>query len=224
MYFVGKDFSPSGHTCGHDFHACVCCSQQGIKNCSSFNGNCCLFNSVTLRDLCPSTPCLSTPTKVCNCHVPCPMVSYWVTYYLFWVRLRVFRGTRWRSWLRDCATSRKVAGSIPDGVTGIFHWQSFRPQYGPGVDSASNRNEYQKYVLGLKAAGVYGWQTYHLHVLTVLKSGSLHLLEPPGPVQACNVIALPLPTCISNNRLGWADIQHKTAKLDEKVSHCNNWA
>ena len=26
-----------------------------------------------------------------------------------------------RSWLRHCATSRKVAGSIPDGVTGIFH-------------------------------------------------------------------------------------------------------
>jgi hypothetical protein len=24
-------------------------------------------------------------------------------------------------WLRHCATSRKVAGSIPDGVIGIFH-------------------------------------------------------------------------------------------------------
>jgi hypothetical protein len=30
-------------------------------------------------------------------------------------------GTRWRSWLRHCATSREVAGSISDGVTGIFH-------------------------------------------------------------------------------------------------------
>jgi hypothetical protein len=28
---------------------------------------------------------------------------------------------RWRSWLRHCATNRTVAGSIPDGVTGIFH-------------------------------------------------------------------------------------------------------
>jgi len=28
---------------------------------------------------------------------------------------------RWRSWLRHCATSRKVVGSIPDGVDGIFH-------------------------------------------------------------------------------------------------------
>jgi hypothetical protein len=30
--------------------------------------------------------------------------------------------TRWRSWLRQCATSRKVAGSIPDGIIGIFLW------------------------------------------------------------------------------------------------------
>jgi hypothetical protein len=30
-------------------------------------------------------------------------------------------GTRWRSWLRHC---RKVAGSISDGVTGIFYWRN----------------------------------------------------------------------------------------------------
>jgi hypothetical protein len=30
--------------------------------------------------------------------------------------------------------------------------QSFRSHYGPGVDSASNRNEYQVYSLGVKAA------------------------------------------------------------------------
>jgi hypothetical protein len=35
-----------------------------------------------------------------------------------------FIGARcwWRSWLRHCATSREVAGSITDGVTGTFHW------------------------------------------------------------------------------------------------------
>jgi hypothetical protein len=27
-------------------------------------------------------------------------------------------------WLRNCATNRKVAGSIPDGVIGIFHWHN----------------------------------------------------------------------------------------------------
>jgi hypothetical protein len=39
-----------------------------------------------------------------------------------------------------------------------FHWifsltYSFRSHYGPGVDSASNRNEDQQYFLGVKAAG-----------------------------------------------------------------------
>jgi hypothetical protein len=40
------------------------------------------------------------------------------------VLLHIYKGARcwWRSWLRHCATSRKVAGSIPDGVTEIFHW------------------------------------------------------------------------------------------------------
>ena len=32
--------------------------------------------------------------------------------------------------------------------------KSFRSHYGPGVDSASNRNEYQEYFLGVKAAGM----------------------------------------------------------------------
>jgi len=31
--------------------------------------------------------------------------------------------------------------------------KSFRSHYGPGVDSASNRNEYQEYFLGVKVAG-----------------------------------------------------------------------
>jgi len=32
--------------------------------------------------------------------------------------------------------------------------KSFRSHYGNGVDSASNRNEYQEHFLGVKAAGV----------------------------------------------------------------------
>jgi len=52
-------------------------------------------------------------------------------------------------------TNRKVAGSIPADVIGIFHWHknSFRSHYGPGVDSASNGNEYQEHFLGVKAVG-----------------------------------------------------------------------
>jgi hypothetical protein len=35
-------------------------------------------------------------------------------------KLKYWRGARWRSWLRHYATNRKVAGSVPDGVIGIF--------------------------------------------------------------------------------------------------------
>jgi hypothetical protein len=70
---------------------------------------------------------------------------------------------------------------------------SFRPHYGPGVGSDSNRNEYKKYFLGVMAAGAYGSHLCHLPVPIVLKSGSLSLLEPSRPVKACNGIALPLP-------------------------------
>ena len=70
------------------------------------------------------------------------------------------------------------------------HWNfslthSFRPHYGPRVDSSSKRKDYQEYLLGVKAAG-----PYHVHAPNVLRSGSLNLLEPSGPVQACNGIAL----------------------------------
>ena len=62
------------------------------------------------------------------------------------------RGTVVAQWLRCCATNRKVAGSIPADVSGYFiDVKSFR--YGPGFDSASNRNEYQEYFRGIKAAG-----------------------------------------------------------------------
>jgi hypothetical protein len=33
-------------------------------------------------------------------------------------------GTWWCSWLRHCATSQKLAGSVPVGVSGIFHWHN----------------------------------------------------------------------------------------------------
>ena len=52
-------------------------------------------------------------------------------------------------WLRCCATNRKVSCSIPDAVSGM----SFRSDYDPGVDPASNRIEYQKDFLLVKAAG-----------------------------------------------------------------------
>jgi len=87
------------------------------------------------------------PDFVCVVHLSCEYLSSVnsVVSFLQW-------GVRWHSWLRHCTTSRKVAGSILNGVTGFFSLtQSFRPHYGPGVDSASNRNEYEVCFLGVKA-------------------------------------------------------------------------
>ena len=56
--------------------------------------------------------------------------------------------------MKCCAANRNVAGSIPALVSGFFvDIKSFRSHYGPGVDSASNRDEYQEHFLGVKAAG-----------------------------------------------------------------------
>jgi len=70
------------------------------------------------------------------------------------VSMESYRETTVAQWLRCCATIRKVAGSIPAGVSGFFtDIKSFRSHYGSGVDSASNINEYQEYFLGVKATG-----------------------------------------------------------------------
>jgi len=54
--------------------------------------------------------------------------------------------------LRHSATSRKVAGSIPDGVNGILIDLLLPAALCPGFDSVSNRNEFQDYLLGSKGA------------------------------------------------------------------------
>jgi hypothetical protein len=36
----------------------------------------------------------------------------------------VVKGHAVAQWLRHCAINRKVAGSIPDGFIGIFHWHN----------------------------------------------------------------------------------------------------
>jgi len=61
---------------------------------------------------------------------------------------------RWRSWLRHCATSRKVAGSIPDGAIGIFHL--FNPSgrtVALGLIQSVTEMSSRNISMGLKAAG-----------------------------------------------------------------------
>jgi hypothetical protein len=85
------------------------------------------------------------------------------------VNLILLGGTWWHSWLRHCTTSQKVSGSIPDGV-----------------DTASNRNEYQEYFLWRKGSWCIG--------LTTLPPPCAYCHEiwepqPPGTLRVCNMPA-----------------------------------
>jgi hypothetical protein len=97
-------------------------------------------------------------------------------------------GTRRRAWLRHCTTSRKAAGSIPDGVTGIFHlldpsgrttalWSTQTlTQIVPGIFPGGKGDQY----IGL--------------TLQPSRADCLEIWEPqsPGTLEASTRIALPL--------------------------------
>ena len=70
--------------------------------------------------------------------------------------------------------------------------KSFRSHYGSGVDSASNRNEYQEYFVGSKGGRCVRLINLPLSCAVVMKSGYLNFLETSGPLQACNGTDLPL--------------------------------
>jgi hypothetical protein len=44
---------------------------------------------------------------------------------------------------------------------------SFQAHWNSGVESSPNKNEYHGSFLGVKAAGLYGWQPCHIHVPSV---------------------------------------------------------
>ena len=69
--------------------------------------------------------------------------------------------------------------------------KSFRSHYGPWVDSASNRNEYQEYFLGVKSGRCIRLINLPPSCAVVMKSGNLNFLEPSAPLQACNGTDLP---------------------------------
>jgi len=67
---------------------------------------------------------------------------------------RAFGGTWWRSWLRYYATSRKVAGSIPDGAIGVFHWHSPGHSMAVGLTQPLTEINTRNISCGVKAAGL----------------------------------------------------------------------
>jgi hypothetical protein len=81
---------------------------------------------------------------------------------------------------------------------GTYFLLYFKPvtengRYGPGVDSASNRNKYQEYLLGGKDGLSVGLTNLPPSCANCLDIWCPKLLEPSRPVQACKRIALLLP-------------------------------
>jgi hypothetical protein len=79
--------------------------------------------------------------------------------------------SRWRSWLRHWATSRKVAGSISSGVIGIFHWR--KPW--------DRLSHWQKWTPGLFPGG-RGGRCFGLITLPCLE---IWKPQPPEALRAC---------------------------------------
>ena len=71
----------------------------------------------------------------------------------------------------------------PEGRMSIPDSQSFRPHYGPEVDSASNRNECQEYVLRDKGGRCVGLTTLPRSCADCLE---IWELQPLGTLWACN--------------------------------------
>jgi hypothetical protein len=100
-----------------------------------------------------------------------------------------YGGTEWRSWLRHCTTRRKVAGLIPGGVNGIFHWHNPSGHtMALGLTQPLTEMSTRNTSWGVKTAGVQGLQSSCTDCLEIWGPQPL---EPSRPVQGCNGIALP---------------------------------
>jgi hypothetical protein len=78
-------------------------------------------------------------------------------YISYFLKVFVYLGPWWRSWLRHYATNWKVAGSIPNGVIGIFHWHN---PFGRTVALESTQplteTSTRNISWGVNVAGAYG--------------------------------------------------------------------
>ena len=94
-------------------------------------------------------------------------------------------------WLRCCATNQKVAGSIPDGVIGIFHWHNPSDcTMTLGSTQRLTEMSTRRFSRG-KCGRCVRLTTLLPSCAVVMKTGNLNSLEPSGPLQDYNGTALP---------------------------------
>ena len=106
------------------FNIILCCCWTSCDEMSLFHHHinaCCIC-------VCsfPFSGCISSVTCSLSLVLRIPKVNISYTITKLEINICTFNvsGMGWRSWLRHCATSWKVAGLIPDGVVGIFHWHN----------------------------------------------------------------------------------------------------
>jgi hypothetical protein len=94
----------------------------------------------------------------------------------------IIRGTLWHSWLSTTLESGRSRARFPMLSLEFFIDIIFLPHYGPGVDSSSNRNEYQEYFLGGKGGWYVGLTTLSPSCTDCLEIWESQL---PGNLRAC---------------------------------------
>jgi len=82
------------------------------------------------KDLYPSSAknrifrCQAASLHMLLCFPHAEILLYSTQEEVYIIVMWVYYGVRQRSWSRHCATSWKVAGSMPVGVIRIFHWHN----------------------------------------------------------------------------------------------------
>ena len=113
-----------------------------------------------------------------------------------WVYFSV-QGTLWCSWLRHCATSREVVGSIPDKVIGIFYWHNPSDRTMALVlTQPLTEMSTMNFSCGVKAAGVLGWKPYHSVLRNLGSSNSWNPQSLSRPVMGLLYLYLSICRCI----------------------------
>ena len=110
------------------------------------------------------------------------LVSFWLD--CFWANIRCILNEYLFIYLHlHCATGRKIAGSIPDGIIGTFLWLNLSGRtMNLGLNQSLTEMSTRGILREIKAAGAQGWQPYQLRMLIFLK---LWEPQPPGAQRAC---------------------------------------